>query len=128
MSLGRLPTRGRGAVAAAVIVVCCGAVATTVAADEDPIATASGQSGVVDGAIVAVDQPPVPPDTEVVAVGLAPMPVQVAVGRPPVRPHPHAAVPPPHRAADLGVHELIEALADAFATVEAGLALVDDLF
>lgn len=50
--------------------------------------------GEVDGAIVAVGAPPVPPTTTIVAVGKPPVPpttVVVAVGKPPVPP----AAPPP---------------------------------
>ena len=124
MAQGRFPIRRRSAVAAAFVVVFCGAVSTTVAADGDALATASEETGVVDGAIVAVDAPPVPVQ---VAVGLPPVPVQVAVGRPLVAPLQHAQVQTPGRDPGYGDYELTETITDAFAMLRAGLAFFDEL-
>ncbi len=121
-----LPARSRSVVAAAVIVVFCGAVSTTVAADGDASVTADFEPGIVDGAIVAVDTPPVPSVTEVVAVDSPPVPIRVAVGRPPVPAHEPAPVPA--RGRDYGAYELNESISDAFATLRAGLVFLDGLF
>ena len=81
---------------------------------DQPVAEPAPETGEVDGAVVAVGappvpptpvavavgQPPVPPTEDVVAVGQPPVPpttVVVAVGRPPVPPKPEAvrrAAPP----------------------------------
>lgn len=82
---------------------------------DQPVAEPAPETGEVDGAVVAVGAPPVPPTTVVVAVGQPPVPptedvvavgqppvpppttVVVAVGRPPVPPKPEAvrrAAPP----------------------------------
>ncbi len=59
--------------------------ADTTTADQ-PVAEPASETGQVDGAVVAVGTPPVPPTTVVVAVGQPPATVVVAVGQPPVPP------------------------------------------
>ena len=121
-----LPARSRSIVAAAVIVVFCGAVSATVAADGDAAVTTGAETGIVDGATVAVDVPPLLSGTEVVAVDAPPVPVQVAVGRPPVPAY--ESVSAPIRGRDYGADELVETISDAFATLRAGFVFVDGLF
>ena len=87
--------RGRvwRAVAVGVTLAATGACAlggTIAHADEPPVVPdASVPTGEIDGAIVAVGMPPVPPTTIEVAVGEPPVPptsIEVAVGEPPVPP------------------------------------------
>ncbi len=81
------------AVAVGVTLAATGACAlggTIAHADEPPVVPdASVPTGEIDGAIVAVGMPPVPPTTIEVAVGEPPVPptsIEVAVGEPPVPP------------------------------------------
>ena len=74
-----------------------GSFGASVHADDEPVADPPVGTGEIDGAIVAVAAPPVPPAPVVVAVGqppvpppVPPAPVVVAVGQPPVPPN----VPP----------------------------------
>jgi hypothetical protein len=125
-----------------------GSLGLPVHADDEPVAAPPLSTGEVDGAVVAVGPPPVPPTTVVVAVGPPPVPpttVVVAVGPPPVPPTSvdaapvQTAAPTAHsgRTSDqpqsvLGVRRVVEgtdgvaeAIADMVATVESAVALID---
>lgn len=103
---------------------------------DEPIGEPPVATGEVDGAVVAVGLPPVPPTTVVVAVGLAPVPpttVVVAVGLAPVppttvvvtqhQPSSVLAVRQPVEVVD--AIDVVDVIADMVATVEAAVALVD---
>ena len=84
------------------------------------------ETGEVDGAVVAVGLPPVPPATDEpqVAVGLPPVPPatdepQVAVGKPPVPPTSRQAAPVETPVAPIAPAGLAD-------TVDAALDLIDD--
>lgn len=90
------PTR-RNVVLGALVAVAAAFLPATVVVAEDQSADATGvATAAVDGAIVAVVAPPVPPAEEV-AVGLPPVPPaeEVAVGLPPVPPAEQVAVGTP---------------------------------
>ena len=128
-----------------------GSFGASVHADDEPVADPPVGTGEIDGAIVAVAAPPVPPAPVVVAVGqppvppnVPPAPVMVAVGQPPVPPTPVPApievavgqppVPPtvlvqPQAAVIVRNPAIVERISDAIvdvaALVQAGLTLID---
>jgi len=128
-----------------------GSFGASVHADDEPVADPPAGTGEIDGAIVAVAAPPVPPAPVVVAVGqppvppnVPPAPVMVAVGQPPVPPTPVPApievavgqppVPPtvlvqPQAAVIVRNPAIVERISDAIvdvaALVQAGLTLID---
>lgn len=80
-------------VAALALVVTLGVLAPASVFADEHVAEPTPETGEVDGAVVAVGQPPVPPAPDVVAVGQPPVPPTqdiVAVGQPPVPPAPAA--------------------------------------
>jgi hypothetical protein len=81
--------RASAATVAAVAAFSCGLASTVAHADEPAPTDSTIPTGEVDGAIVAVDVPPVPPTSVEVAVDVPPVPptsVVVAVDEPPVPP------------------------------------------
>lgn len=94
---------GRARVAIATFLVASGALGVTVHASEppvpDPVEAVPVETGELDGAIVAVGLPPVPPVDTVAPVDTAPVETgevdgaTVAVGLPPVPPPPAPAAP-----------------------------------
>jgi hypothetical protein len=108
-------------------------------ADDEPVAVPPVGTGEVDGAIVAVGPPPVPPTTVVVAVGPPPVPPTTVDALPtqpaPVQPVVAADNSGPAgdqsqalfgaRKAVEGVGGVVDAIAGMIATVESAVALID---
>jgi hypothetical protein len=81
--------RASAVTVAAVATFSCGLASTVAHADEPAPPDSTVPTGEVDGAIVAVDVPPIPPTSVEVAVDVPPVPptsVVVAVDEPPVPP------------------------------------------
>lgn len=116
--------RARGIALASVVATAClwGSLGHPVHADE-PVGEPPAATGEVDGAVVAVGLPPVPPTTVVVAVGLPPVPPTTVVDVAD-QPSPVLAV---RQSVEVSVEvgDVIDVIADMVATVDDAVAMVD---